>query len=247
MTQPGANDAAIANRQRVLYEGLWRDSSGALYSPDLIRYRVWKPHLRGRILDVGAGNGLLARSFPDQEIYSVDLASAGLQRVPHRAAVGSASNLPFKDDSFATILLSEVLEHVAEPSTVVRECGRICQPGGTFLLSVPHWPLSFAEWLHHFVHIHERPTLGNIHRWDPNHERRYAAGDLVELLEQTGWDVREVVPLFGEATSLGMYWLEPIAARTIRYRKAFAQGLGSADRFLGQRHSGIAIVATLRD
>ena len=90
---PGLGDAAdpsVVERQAALYERQWSERSGGAYSPDLLRYRVFGAFLRGRVLDIGAGDGLLARSFPDRDVWSVDLTSAGLRRVAGRAVVACA-------------------------------------------------------------------------------------------------------------------------------------------------------------
>jgi len=85
-----------------------------------------------RVLDIGCG----------QKPY--------LPLVAHRAAsyrgidfvdgplvddVGPAEDLPYPDDSFDLVLCTQVLEHVHDPASTVREIHRVLAAGGTALVS----------------------------------------------------------------------------------------------------------------
>jgi hypothetical protein len=63
------------------------------------------------------------------------------------------------------------------------------------------------------------------------------------LLRAAGWKVIEVVPLFGEATAAGMYWLEPVAARFAKIRRPLAHRFAASDKWARARYSGVAVVA----
>lgn len=245
MTRRGEGDptVSVVARQAALYERQWSERSGGAYSPDLLRYRVFGPRLHGRVLDLGAGDGLLARTFRQHDVWSVDLASAGLRRVAGRAVVAVADALPFPAQTFDTVVLSEVLEHVPDPMTTLLESRRVCVPGGTFLLSVPLWPLSRAEWLYHRRRIRAAPSLANLREWDPNHERRYSRAEILRSVRDAGWTIERVVPLFGEASSAAVYWVEPQVAKRTGREIAMAQHLRPLDRLLGRRSSGIAVIA----
>jgi SAM-dependent methyltransferase len=246
LTLDDTSTPSVVARQAALYERQWSERSGGAYSPDLLRYRVFGPRLRGRVLDIGAGDGLLARTFSQRDVWSVDLAAAGLRRVAGRAVVALADALPFPAQTFDTIVLSEVLEHVPDPMGALLECRRVCVAGGTFLMSVPLWPLSRVEWWYHRRQIGAVPTMENLRDWDPNHERRYSRAEIVRSVEAAGWDVEHVVPLFGEASSAAVYWLEPQIAKRIGRDVTIAHHLHPLDRLMGRRSSGIAIIANKR-
>ena len=57
--------------------------------------------------------------------------------------------MPFGDGSFATVLCTEVLEHVPHPDAALREIGRVLRPGGLLVGSVPCrsliWRLRFLS------------------------------------------------------------------------------------------------------
>mgnify|MGYP001565219549 CR=1 FL=1 len=54
--------------------------------------------------------------------------------------------LPFRDNSVDAVVLSNTLEHIAEPNTLLAECQRILKPGGIILGAVPF-----------MIDIHQRP------------------------------------------------------------------------------------------
>ena len=46
--------------------------------------------------------------------------------------------LPFRDGAFDRVYCSEVLEHVLDPESVIREMHRVLAPGGIAVISVPN-------------------------------------------------------------------------------------------------------------
>lgn len=82
--------------------------------------------------------------------------------------------LPFSDASADAVVLSNTLEHVAEPNTLLSECGRILKPGGVLLGAVPF-----------MIDIHQRP-------YD---FYRYTDVNVDYLLKKHGFEKREVQPV----------------------------------------------------
>lgn len=112
------------------------------------RYGAGQP-----ILDAGCGTGLNLASLPPGST-GLDLNPRNLelirQRLPQYSAVeGDLENMPFADESFATVLCTEVLEHVPYPEQALREIRRVLRPGGVLIGSVPArsmiWRLRFLS------------------------------------------------------------------------------------------------------
>lgn len=202
------------------------------------------PHLLAPVADVGAGDALLSRTFPDLTIVSIDISDTGMRRAEGSAVVGTAEALPLGDASVQTVVLSELLEHAEDPAGVLGECRRVLAPGGTLLLSTPLWPLAHAELLYHWARIRARPTLANIAAWDPHHERRYHLPDLLGQVRAAGFEIDQTVPVFGSASTAALYLLEPLVVRFGRPRPRIAQRLVGIDRFLQpvDKASGVALV-----
>ena len=123
------------------------------------------------ILEVGGGRGgLTPLLFPGSSVVNLDFdpafASAPSNRQPGvRFLGGDATALPFPDESFDTVTMFDVIEHVPADAVALREAWRVLRPGGHLLLSTPneHWRFPyhavlrpvcppeealFAEWGH---------------------------------------------------------------------------------------------------
>jgi ubiquinone/menaquinone biosynthesis C-methylase UbiE len=104
------------------------------------RQRLLAP-TSGRVIEVGAGNGLNFAHYPAavREVVAVepedhlrDLAreAAALAPVPIDVVDGVAEELPFADRSFDAVVASLVLCSVLDPQQAVAEMWRVLRPGG---------------------------------------------------------------------------------------------------------------------
>ena len=92
------------------------------------------------ILDAGCGDGrVLAQLAGRYRMFGVDVSYSALGRAPNRCRVaGDLSHLPFRDESFDLVLVSEVVEHIpvdALPKVVV-ELRRVSRK--YILITVPY-------------------------------------------------------------------------------------------------------------
>ncbi len=97
--------------------------------------------LRGRVIEVGAGNGLNFAHYPiavdevvavEPEPYLRSLAMRSAASAPVRVTVidGLADELPFPDGCFDAAVASLVLCSVADPLGALRELRRVLAPDG---------------------------------------------------------------------------------------------------------------------
>jgi SAM-dependent methyltransferase len=114
------------------------------------------------VLDLGCGTGELAvfLAATGMRVTGCDISPRMLRRAASAAGVPSGAvswvrldpswqTLPFMARSFDAVVASSVLEYVADPAAVLRECRRVLRPGGTVLCSVPDvsHPVRWLEWL----------------------------------------------------------------------------------------------------
>jgi SAM-dependent methyltransferase len=138
-----------------------------------------------RVLEVGAGIGTItAHLAPGRALvtalevdpfYVRRLRNRfrGLPQVePYESDVSLADWPALKARGFDTVVLSNVLEHIADDAAAVRRLGDILSPGGRLLLYVPALPALFGS-------LDE--AVG--------HHRRYTPAALDALLRASGFDV----------------------------------------------------------
>lgn len=109
---------------------------------------------QGTLIDLGAGESPLRdfyTRFVDRS-WSIDWPTSAHDLDIDMAADLNAG-LPLRAGSVDTILLSDVLEHLAEAPDFLVECARALRPGGVMIGNVP-----FLYWLHEEPHDYYRYT-----------------------------------------------------------------------------------------
>ena len=106
-------------------------------------------HIAGkRVVDVGCGGGILAESMARRgaNVLGIDLADRPLKVAQLHAMESGVANLDYRSISaealaaeqpgqFDVVTCMEMLEHVPDPSSVVRACAQMTKPGGWIFFS----------------------------------------------------------------------------------------------------------------
>lgn len=85
-----------------------------------------------KVLEVGSGRGYLQDLVEDYT--GLDLSPSVARHYHKKFVVGSATALPFPDNTFDAIWTVWVLEHIPEPEKAMREMRRVLKPGGKLFL-----------------------------------------------------------------------------------------------------------------
>ena len=138
-----------------------------------------------RVLDLGCGQGevlgVLSRRFPGAGLMGVDLSAEGVAKARARLpqAQLTCANLlqPVDLGAFKTLathaVCSEVLEHLDDPSALLRHARVWLEPGARLVITVPAGPMSAFD-----KHI--------------GHRRHFTAKSLREVIEAAGYRAVEV-------------------------------------------------------
>ncbi|MCX7927089.1 MAG: class I SAM-dependent methyltransferase [Candidatus Omnitrophica bacterium] len=97
---------------------------------------------RGKILDIGTGDGEYAKQLYDMgfEVVACDIDNSRfkyLDYLPFRKC-DITKVLPFADESFDIVLLVEVIEHLRNPYEVLQNIHRVIKPNGFLIISTPN-------------------------------------------------------------------------------------------------------------
>jgi 2-polyprenyl-6-hydroxyphenyl methylase / 3-demethylubiquinone-9 3-methyltransferase len=101
-----------------------------------------------RVLDVGCGGGILADSMARRgaDVLGIDLATKALKVAQLHALEAATQGVSYREisaealaaeqpDSFDVVTCMEMLEHVPDPSLVVKACAELVKPGGYVFFS----------------------------------------------------------------------------------------------------------------
>lgn len=152
-----------------------------------------------RILDVGYVRKYeaLHRGFknrnPRSLVVGIDLdVEAVLQARDDHSVVGNALQLPFRDSEFDAVVAGELLEHVWDGFTLLRELVRVSRPGGTVYVTTPN-PFSLNNWLRHWLlapRIYTRASFRGF-LGDPDHKMFWNPPSLFNAISALGLDIVE--------------------------------------------------------
>jgi SAM-dependent methyltransferase len=142
------------------------------------------------ILDVGCGIKPYRSLFASETYTGIDIAGGGhTDEAKTVDAFYDGHTIPFADNSFDTLICTQVLEHADDPEILASECSRVLKPGGTAFFSMP---FTYPE--------HEIP-------YDFRRFTRFEHQRLFEKNNFTGITISKTTGIFGTFGQLFVIWL----------------------------------------
>jgi ubiquinone/menaquinone biosynthesis C-methylase UbiE len=149
------------------------------------------------LLDIGCGPGRLIHKFAGsgfRDVAGVDVTLRGLHLAKGKFAQSQldaplalcealAVNLPFRENSFATIVFSGVLHHLEKPTKALDESWRILKERGTLIIADPYFPPLMRHFINAVLSIY--PITGD--------RRFYTASKMTSLARGAGFRKKKMI------------------------------------------------------
>ena len=181
----GENQSGWNDDLTLLHEG----NAGSMHFIDLAsrahtlsEMRHWLPAVEQPVvMDIGCSSGFMIREYrhhlPGSVVIGADIVRGPLERLAARMPDVPLLHFdlvkcPLPDACLDGISLLNVLEHIKDDQTALKQVYRILKPGGVAIIEAPAGPSLFDAY--------DRMLM---------HHRRYVLRDLVKLSHATGFTI----------------------------------------------------------
>ncbi len=168
-----------------------------------------------KVVDIGCGGGILADAMARQgaEVLGIDLAAKSLRVAQLHALEANTMGVTYREvsaealaaeapGSFDVVTCMEMLEHVPDPSSVVRACAALVKPGGwVFFSTLNRNAKSFL-----FAVVGAEYVLNLLPRGTHEYARFIRPSELASHCRDAGLDLQGTRGLEHNPLS-GRYWL----------------------------------------
>ncbi len=151
------------------------------------------------VLDVGCGGGVLSDAMARTEasVTGIDLSSKALKIAQLHALESNTKNIIYREVSaealaleepqgFDVVTCMEMLEHVPDPSSVVRACGELVKPGGwVYFSTLNRNPKSFL-----FAIFGAEYVLNLLPRGTHEYAKFIRPSELAQYCRQAGLELK---------------------------------------------------------
>jgi len=173
------------------------------------RIRMWASRLnrinklrpRGKLLDVGCGEGLFLRLAQDDgwQISGTELSPYASKFASRTLGTeiycGQLHPAGFADNSFDVVTMWHVLEHVEDPKNYLREIHRVVKPDGLLVIAVPNVHDLVMQLAYRAIRRRKRKLFSvnekeiHLYHFSPKALRLY--------FDETGFDCLRLSPDYG--------------------------------------------------
>lgn len=135
---------AISTFERFDFQSLWRGREKVISTERFILTSLLSRTDGRRTLEIGTGEGRLSGvvQLNSQEYVGTDINPSFLNRISSscenrkmRLLSSNLYHLPFRDNSFTTVVMIRVFNFLSKPESAMQEITRVLAPGGSLVMS----------------------------------------------------------------------------------------------------------------
>lgn len=189
---------------------------GNYYSKKALNYNTSKPRLSKilelaksidarTILDIGCATGYIGHKLKTKknQVVGVDISKAAIKeakKVLDKGFVVDIENekLPFKNDYFDLIICSEVIEHIFNIESFLKEIKRVLKKGGSLIITTPN----FLYWGHRIQFLKGRFDYQEEGPFDKGHIHFFTYETLRKSLTNISFSIEKENHVYPGATIL---------------------------------------------
>jgi SAM-dependent methyltransferase len=226
--------------QTKLWDHFQNDNEiGDVFAGARSRYQFLARHIAPEmaVLNIGVGRGGLESILLNKGavVSALDPSEKSIAKLRElfalgdRAQVGFSQAMPFKNDEFDVVIMSEVLEHLSDEVLVetLNEVSRVLKSGGRFIGTVPADEILLFNYA-------LCPHCGkSFHRW--GHIQSFSNSQLTKMLESRFYNVALSRHFFGNTRSLNWKGLIVLFVKKIMLSLGI-QGSGETYFFSTQKN-----------
>lgn len=148
------HDLLEASKSGTFFEKVFHNDRIKMWLED-VNYKNKK------VLDVGCNTGIITIPLAKKgiDVIGIDNNRSDIKQAKKNlkdeglsekiVMYANARKLPFKDNTFDVVLLSDLLEHTSDPQKAANEAIRVTKPGGLIYATVPYHmhPVVKFDWL----------------------------------------------------------------------------------------------------
>lgn len=132
--------------------------------------------MTGDVLDIGGKKDNKRGAFIPPVEQAASWKFVNIDKASQPDIEASADDIPLPDESADTIIMTELLEHVADPERVIMEAVRLLRPDGRMFITMPF--------------------LNQVHA-DPHDYQRWTATMLRAQMQANGLEIESIDPMGG--------------------------------------------------
>jgi ubiquinone/menaquinone biosynthesis C-methylase UbiE len=155
------------------------------------------------ILDIGCGSGTfvkrLAQKYKKAKFCGADASEAVIKfanktntKKNLRFVSAPIEKLPFKDNSFDSVIVSHLIEHIKEPKKALKEVKRVLKKKGILFLTTPNyfslWPLAEI--------VFDKTIANDGYSLDEQHISRFTHFSIKKSIRAAGFDIAKAKSLY---------------------------------------------------